>query len=523
MDIKMVIDRIRDKDEHITETEVDKMRGELIQMRLFALWESWRLLLCRIYIGIKIYFPAFIDYRGRVYRSGLISLHEREMLRALTYFSWEYKVSSEDFLRCKEVLLRALGYLIKRCPDDEHAIKEAKSFLISEKDRKFDTTQILKSAAHPYLAVRIAIWLNEGQNLHLCPVSLDASSSAYQFLAYLTCNQEIAKYTNLIAHKSDERQDLYTIVGKHLEEYILKEKISIPKKISIKDITNRKLLKCAYMPMLYGKTMFALEEDIKSNDFLKNRVWSSEAHQIAKIFHDFGKIFFREQYLFMNFCQSLATLCVALDQSVYLDNKLLHIVQDYREYDIKKLTVYSNDKKGNKRISLNTRTEKRSSKKAKAGITANLVHSLDALVAQKVINKFFTRFPDAPLYTIHDCFITTPLYADYLPKIYIESLLELGSPVKLMNDYVINNLFRNFKSCKLEQQSHRAFTCEELKENFDLVYNIPETKMKAKKIKINFNLFVKSYEQYMELLNEKKVNSFIEKLQNYPSRYCIYF
>jgi len=33
--------------------------------------------------GYNIYFPAFLDFRGRIYRSGLLHFHERDLSRSL--------------------------------------------------------------------------------------------------------------------------------------------------------------------------------------------------------------------------------------------------------------------------------------------------------------------------------------------------------------------------------------------------------------------------------------------------------
>ncbi|KVH88383.1 hypothetical protein Ccrd_023954 [Cynara cardunculus var. scolymus] len=40
------------------------------------------------YEGYKFYLPAFLDFRGRIYRCGVLHLHERDLARSLIQFSY---------------------------------------------------------------------------------------------------------------------------------------------------------------------------------------------------------------------------------------------------------------------------------------------------------------------------------------------------------------------------------------------------------------------------------------------------
>ena len=159
-----------------------------------AKWENARLELFSMLKGLKYYFPPFVDFRGRIYRTGLISPHERVMIRALSCFAWEKVCSPEKHTKCRRILTLYLGHQIKRCRNNDEAIQEA--LLFQDSNGQFDTVQLLKYAKNEFLAVRAALWLNKGVHLHCCPISCDTSSSAYQFLAYLTCDNDLAEKTN---------------------------------------------------------------------------------------------------------------------------------------------------------------------------------------------------------------------------------------------------------------------------------------------------------------------------------------
>lgn len=51
-----------------------------------ARYEQGLLALARAYVGYDIDFPAFIDFRGRIYRAGILHFHERDFAKCLISF-----------------------------------------------------------------------------------------------------------------------------------------------------------------------------------------------------------------------------------------------------------------------------------------------------------------------------------------------------------------------------------------------------------------------------------------------------
>jgi len=92
------------------------------------------------------------------------------------------------------------------------------------------------------------------------PVSQDASASAYQIMSYLLLNKTLAKNTNLIS--SNESKYLYTSLRTDLLEY-LKDQLHINKYNMIESKLSRKLIKSLFMPLIYGKTVLAMSNDIR--------------------------------------------------------------------------------------------------------------------------------------------------------------------------------------------------------------------------------------------------------------------
>lgn len=52
-----------------------------------ARYEDFVITLASAYERYKIYMPAFMDFRGRIYRSGVLHFHERDSSQSLILFS----------------------------------------------------------------------------------------------------------------------------------------------------------------------------------------------------------------------------------------------------------------------------------------------------------------------------------------------------------------------------------------------------------------------------------------------------
>lgn len=49
-------------------------------------FEHFVLMLASAYDGYKFYLPAFMDFRGRIYRAGILHFHERDLAKSLIRF-----------------------------------------------------------------------------------------------------------------------------------------------------------------------------------------------------------------------------------------------------------------------------------------------------------------------------------------------------------------------------------------------------------------------------------------------------
>jgi DNA-directed RNA polymerase len=97
------------------------------------------------------------------------------------------------------------------------------------------------------------------------PISMDASSSAYQIISFFLLDQDLAQRTNFIGGgDGDTIHDLYSSLIEPLSSY-LKENLEKPLGELVASSLTRKLIKKVFMPMVYGKTLLSSANDIRTD------------------------------------------------------------------------------------------------------------------------------------------------------------------------------------------------------------------------------------------------------------------
>ncbi|KAH6555215.1 hypothetical protein KP509_1Z273100 [Ceratopteris richardii] len=331
--------------------------------------------MAKAFSGYDIYFPAFQDFRGRIYRTGIFQLHGCDLYRSLLKFGSSGPTST------RKLSLSEIPAAIKTATaklydssfeSDSIAINWFDQWYLAGRDNNHIDDYIIDSmnlAKEPFQFLRKALLiLKESGSLESEPVFMDASSSAYQIMAYLLQDVSIAKQTNLIP--GIKRNDLYM----SLREDFMNDKI--PYKLS----------------MTLGKEAY--------------KYWClrySGLHNLLKLFGSVG-------YL----CASLG-------------------IPDYRKFEKQSVWIYSRDRLNKRRrhkISFNVLTKKANAMKSKCATLANFIHQKDALIAINTISHIMKNYPQAPLYTVHDCFVSNYAMAEKLADIYKETFFfSLGHPL----------------------------------------------------------------------------------------------
>jgi DNA-directed RNA polymerase len=231
-----------------------------------ARYEQLIIRIATAYEGLSFYLPAFLDFRGRISRTGILNFHERSLIRSLILFDDDPKYEAILSEQKDEDLSRMRMYYY--CSAASHyksfySIKESMEWFsnILEKyknnNKVKEFIQFSSFGKNPFQFISMFqhYSFNAEESIFAnIPISMDASSSAYQIMSYLLFNKDLAKRTNLITGSSI--QDLYSSL---LEDISNELKSSLDKDLAdivCKNLT-RGLVKSIYMPLVYGKTQFS--------------------------------------------------------------------------------------------------------------------------------------------------------------------------------------------------------------------------------------------------------------------------
>lgn len=149
---------------------------------------------------------------------------------------------------------------------------------------------------------------------------------------------------------------------------------------------NRSLIKSIYMPLVYGKSMFAAVQDI-----LKSKLASiasiKECYQLGKLIYTVWNKKYPEINNLMKLVNTVGWFAAFLDKPVRYRNILITSVQDYMEQEEIHVWVYDRKKKKRHKISLAMPSTNRDKRKTLRATFANYIHQLDSTIASLVIGK----------------------------------------------------------------------------------------------------------------------------------------
>ena len=423
---------------------------ELLKRVQQARYEEFILILASAYRGYQFYLPAFVDFRGRIYRAGVLHFHERDLARSLLVFASDAKapeqsMCDESGLRLHLACAAALKYKKFVSLNDAYnwyqdsinqMIKSDDSFINFAKEAS-DPFQFLAKVLYNE---RVSDDLERLRGFNSVPVTQDASASAYQIMSYLLLNAEMGRKTNLLPSPEKEIQDLYLSLRSELLEF-LHPRFDKDKYQIIESRFTRKFVKQLFMPLIYGKTVISMASDIR--DCFGSLLRAKYHYQIAKLCHDFWVNKYPDIANLMRMINLIGWFCSVLDQPVLYSIPYFTTVQDYMRRDTTYIWLYDRVTKKKHKLNFQVPTLDRDKRKTKVATCVNFIHQKDAFIAMEVVDKLRTM--KAPVYTVHDNFITTSVYAAFVPQIYTKVFMEMGSPLRIINEFIQINLIRPTK------------------------------------------------------------------------------
>jgi DNA-directed RNA polymerase len=403
-----------------------------------ARYEDFVIKLASAYEGYQLYLPAFMDFRGRIYRSGVLHFHERDLSKSLLLFS----VSPQNNLSEKTLsqdLACAAAFKYQKFESLDDALKWYNNHQSQMFSSDKSLIQFAESASDPFQFIAKILSL-DSSSYYKVPVSVDASASAYQIMSYLLLNQEMGRRTNLLPSSDGKIQDLYMCLQDELHKFLDKRlEVSPYKHKLVLSMLTRKFVKGLFMPLVYGKTVFSMVQDIRNNEKGSSLTFK-ECYNLAKLCYDFYCYKYPDIVNLMNLLNLIGWFCSSLDKPVLYSTSYITTVQDYMCSKNEYIWVYNRQTKKRHRVTLRVPTYNRDSRKTLISTCADFIHQKDAYIAKKVVDGFLSYTGGAPVYTVHDNFITTVLYARYIPNIYTGVFATLGSPLQIINKFLYINV-----------------------------------------------------------------------------------
>ena len=504
-----------------------------------ARYEQLIFRLATAYDGYSFYLPAFLDFRGRIYRCGILHFHERDLARSLILFAPSDINSKNDFNDDhRRKLYAATAFLYQSFDSETSAIEWFEHEIDKIEENSFE---FARKAKRPFqfLANLTGLLSNNDSILRRIPITQDASASAYQIMSYFLLDETLAKRTNLIPSSEDKINDIYSYFLLELKEFlpsVLEQNLSTVVCTHI----NRKIVKSIFMPIIYGKTLMSTANDIRTH--FSYYLTFSECTTVAKMCFQFWKTKYHGMECLIKLISKIGWIVSARDCPVFYRVPYFTTIQDYMIMESIHIYVYNRLHKKRNQVTMRVSSSKRNRRKTEIATFVNFIHQRDAHIAMTVVDNML-YIKGAPIYTVHDNFISSAEYCDIIPMLYSNTIYDLGSPLSIINEFIYMNIIKPIDRIrgfvpKEGTFSNKLIPKDELE--YYLRASIPETisKNKMKPWEDRISVILSSYENYTRLVcgtvknpkkaweaHERKWDKF--KLQQHrrdglPS-YCVHY
>ena len=303
-----------------------------------ARYEKLIIKLAKAYDGYHFYLPAFVDFRGRIYRSGIMHLHERDLARSMIVFA--NSESSDNFNNSQYISAAAFHY--KSFVTDAEAIAWFTNNFVQITE---NTVELALEAKRPFQFMahltRMMSFSKANKEVdHTCmPITQDASASAYQIMSYFLLDETLAKRTNLIPSSDGKIQDVYSFILEELKEFMIAElgKNNLSRQVC--EVLTRKIVKGIFMPIIYGKTLMSTAHDLK--DHISHYITHKECFLVASVCFKFWRTKYPGMDCLIRLIRHIGWIASAKDSPVFYRVPEFTTVQDYMIMDKIKIWLYN--------------------------------------------------------------------------------------------------------------------------------------------------------------------------------------
>lgn len=405
-DVSTLLRQFHMKDEVIKKLcSFDELINTLSKNIQRSRYEKLILKLAIAYDGYKFDLPAFLDFRGRIYRCGVLHFHERDLARSLIVFA-DCKTNIDN---TNKSFIAAAAFHYKSFVSDEAALEWV--------NNNIDKMEIgyARDAKRPFQFLSNLIGFENDNNKNMMtsiPITQDASASAYQIMSDFLLDETLAKRTNLIPSSDGKIQDVYSFILEELKEFMKAELENNLSTIICNHLT-RKVVKGIFMPIIYGKTLMSTAGDLK--DLFSHYITHKECFDVASVCFKFWRTKYQGMECLIRLIRHIGWIASARDCPVFYRVPNFTTVQDYMIMEGINIWLYDRLHKKRRRVTLRVPSSKRDRRKTEISTFVNFIHQKDAHIAMSVVEMMQNL--GAPIYTVHDNFITTIQYSNSIPMI----------------------------------------------------------------------------------------------------------
>lgn len=281
------------------------------------------------------------------------------------------------------------------------------------------------------------------------PILFDCSCSGIQHLSAMCSDISVAKMVNVLSHDDGIKSDIYQLAADSVVSEIsnrLNPKLEKYRIIYENLIINRKLMKIPIMTIPYNITLNGasdkIEDSIVEYKFYENNMYyykikskfikNSDINMVLDGvgFHSLCAIIYTSLYgmapilgSLISYFNKMSKLLSKIDVPIiWITPSKMKINMSVRVFESKKTKTRLN--KTSKPVTISIPTNMIDVKSNVRGFVANLIHSMDASHINLIIKNMKQNNSTFPIYTIHDCFATTPNNMFILNNIVLSSFVE---------------------------------------------------------------------------------------------------
>lgn len=398
---------------------------------------------------VEIYFPTFIDFRGRVYFRGSLNPQSSDAVKGCLEFAKGIPLGERGLFWLKVHVANCCGY-------DKHTPEIKAKWVDDNWDMILDfiNNPIEVDAPEPdtaFTLLQAGLALQEALTLpdptsYVChvPVAMDATCSGLQHLSALTRDKVGAWFTNLEDNESPKKEDIYMQVADTAltlyDDYI---KDAVVKDFWESNPVTRSMAKKPVMTYVYGSTLLTT---------IDNLVLDLSNAGCEAIRTEDGRVAFSLNALATPIAKALRAAVVAtVPKSEEIMKYLQMLVRKHRTTTmkwftpvgvpvvnwvegeiIKKVNIRS---MGINNVYMKYRNGEYNVRAAANGIVPNFVHSMDSAHLCLTLNA-----ADASILPIHDSFATHPSSVDELHYALRSTFIKMYKQYSLEELLIINNI-----------------------------------------------------------------------------------